>query len=469
MTASPSPLVLVTGATGYIGGMLVPALLDRDLPVRVISRSPARLRRHDWASRVEVVEGDAGSPADLDRALAGVDVAYYLLHSMDGKGDFVTRDRHLAEVFAAAAKRAGVRRIVYLSGLHPSGELSAHLGSRVEVGRILMASGVPTVVLQAGVVLGAGSASFDMLRHLTERLPAMVAPRWLRNRIQPIAIDDVLHYLAAAAVLPGEPNRTFDIGGPDVLTYAEMIEGYARVTGLGHRLIVTVPVLTPGLASLWVGLVTPVVAGIARPLVGSLIHEAVTAEDDLLALVGPPPGGRTGFEDAVRRATAGIDPTRWRRTATAVGAMTAGCAVLGSVFTAPGSRWYRSLRTPAWQPPPAAFPIVWTTLFTTIALAATATITELEEDGRPEEAERFTRAYSANLAVNAAWSGLFFRAHATRTSTVVAGLLATSAADLARRAAPTGRGKAASFGAYAAWCAFATALNAAVARRNPRR
>lgn len=467
MTAS-SPLVLVTGATGYIGGMLVPALLDRDLPVRVISRSPARLRRHDWAPRVEVAEGDAGSPADLDRALAGVDVAYYLLHSMDGKGDFVTRDRHLAEVFAAAAKRAGVRRIVYLSGLHPSGELSAHLGSRVEVGRILMASGVPTVVLQAGVVLGAGSASFDMLRHLTERLPAMVAPRWLRNRIQPIAIDDVLHYLAAAAVLPGEPNRTFDIGGPDVLTYAEMIEGYARVTGLGHRLIVTVPVLTPGLASLWVGLVTPVVAGIARPLVGSLIHEAVTAEDDLLALVGPPPGGRTGFEDAVRRATAGIDPTRWRRTATAVGAMTAGCAVLGSVFTAPGSRWYRSLRTPAWQPPPAAFPIVWTTLFTTIALAATATITELEEDGRPEEAERFTRAYSANLAVNAAWSGLFFRAHATRTSTVVAGLLATSAADLARRAAPTGRGKAASFGAYAAWCAFATALNAAVARRNPR-
>lgn len=469
MAASPSPLVLVTGATGYIGGMLVPALLDRDLPVRVISRSPARLRRHDWASRVEVVEGDAGSPADLDRALAGVDVAYYLLHSMDGKGDFVTRDRHLAEVFAAAAKRAGVRRIVYLSGLHPSGELSAHLGSRVEVGRILMASGVPTVVLQAGVVLGAGSASFDMLRHLTERLPAMVAPRWLRNRIQPIAIDDVLHYLAAAAVLPGEPNRTFDIGGPDVLTYAEMIEGYARVTGLGHRLIVTVPVLTPGLASLWVGLVTPVVAGIARPLVGSLIHEAVTAEDDLLALVGPPPGGRTGFEDAVRRATAGIDPTRWRRTATAVGAMTAGCAVLGSVFTAPGSRWYRSLRTPAWQPPPAAFPIVWTTLFTTIALAATATITELEEDGRPEEAERFTRAYAANLAVNAAWSGLFFRAHATRTSTVVAALLATSAADLARRAAPTGRGKAASFGAYAAWCAFATALNAAVARRNPRR
>lgn len=325
----PGP-VLVTGAGGYIGGLLVPFLLERGWTVRVLARDARRLGARPWARRVEFVVGDAGDPATLDRALAGVDVAYYLLHSMDGRGDFVARDRVLAVGFAAAARRAGVRRIVYLSGLHPEGELSAHLGSRVEVGRILLGSGVPTVVLQAGVVLGAGSASFDMLRHLTERLPAMVAPKWLRNRIQPIAVRDVLHYLAVVAELPGDLNRSFDVGGPDVLTYADMIAGYAGVTGLRPPLVVTIPVLTPRLASHWVGLVTPVPAGIARPLVGSLVHEAVAKEDDLLALAGPPPGGRTGFTDAVRDATAGIDPHRWRRSAARVVAVTAGAVLLGA-------------------------------------------------------------------------------------------------------------------------------------------
>ncbi len=463
------PRMLVTGATGYIGGLLVPALLRRGVAVRVLSRSASRLReRHDWVGQVEVVEGDASRPADLDKALAGVNVAYYLLHSMDGRGDFVSRDRRMAQDFAAAASRAGVRRIVYLSGLHPDGDLSEHLGSRVEVGRILLASGVPTIVLQAGVVLGAGSASFDILRHLTERLPVMIAPKWLRNRIQPIAVDDVLHYLAAAGEVPGEVNRTFDIGGPDVLTYAEMIEGYARVTGLGGRAILTVPVLTPNLASLWMGFVSPVPAGIARPLVGSLVHEAVGKEQDILDLVGPPPGGRTGFEEAVRRATSGIDPARWRRTAIAVAAMTAGCAVAGSILTTPQSWWYRSLRKPAWQPPASAFPVVWTALFTGIAVAATATITELGESGRQEEADRFTAAYAANLVLNAAWSGMFFRLHRLPAAGAVAGVLAASAADLSRRAHAVGTGKAGVFAAYAAWCSFATALTAALARRNPR-
>lgn len=304
---------LVTGATGYIGGALVPALIADGWRVRVLTRSRQRLDGLPWAASVEVVEGDASTPADVRRALAGVEVAYYLLHSMDGKGDFVARDRDLATTFAGAAGHEGVRRVVYLGGLHPHGELSPHLASRVEVGEIFLAAPVPATVLQAGVVLGAGSASFDMLRHLTERLPAMVAPRWLRNRIQPIAVADVVHYLVGSAHLPAELNRSFDIGGPEVFTYAEMMQRYAAVAGLRRRIIVTLPVLTPALAGLWVGFVTPVSAGIARPLVGSLVHEAVCREEDILDLVGPPTGGRTPFDAAVSSAVRGVDTQAWGR------------------------------------------------------------------------------------------------------------------------------------------------------------
>ena len=457
---------LVTGATGYIGGQLVPALLERGWTVRVLTRSASRLRRHPWASRLEVVEGDASDPTALDRALGGVDVAYYLLHSMDGHGDFVRRDRELARAFASAAGRAGLPRLVYLSGLHPEGPLSDHLGSRVEVGRVFLDSSTPSIVLQTGIVIGNGSASFDMLRHLTERLPAMVAPKWLRNRIQPIAVVDLVHYLVAVADLPGEVNRSFDLGGPEVFTYADLIEGYARQVGLGRRWIVTVPVLTPGLASRWVGFVTPVRAGIARPLVGSLVHDAVTKEDDLTRLVPAPDGGQAPFDDAVRAATAHIDPLRWRRTVATISGLTAASAVIGGVLTNPQSGWYRRLRKPDFQPPAAAFPIMWTTLFTAIALSASATIAELEEAGKQEDADRFRAAYVANLAINTAWSAVFFRAHWLRTATLVSGALAASAADLARRSEPLGRGRAAAFGAYAGWCTFATVLGAAITRLN---
>ncbi|MHA7127007.1 NAD(P)H-binding protein [Janibacter indicus] len=298
---------LVTGATGYIGGLLVPRLLDDGWKVRVLTRSSERLRGRDWIDRVEVVEGDATSADDLRRALAGTDVAYYLLHSMDGHGDLARRDRQLAEGFVAAASEAGVGRIVYLGGLHPEGaDLSVHLASRVEVGQVLLDGPVPAAVLQAAVVLGDGSVSFDMLRYLTERLPVMVAPRWLRNRIQPIAIDDALHYLVGAAGLPAEVNRAFDIGGPEVLTYEQMIQRFAAVTGLRRRLVLGLPVLTPWLASHWVGLVTPVDAAVAKPLVGSLVHEVVRREHDLDELVGLPREGLVGFDEAVRRAMRGV-------------------------------------------------------------------------------------------------------------------------------------------------------------------
>lgn len=299
---TPRGTVLVTGASGYVGSRLVVPLLAAGWQVRVLTRSPGKLTGQPWRHEVDIATGDASDPATLDRALEGVDVAYYLLHSMGGEGDFVERDRRLAASFAAAAERAGLARVVYLGGLHPEGALSRHLASRVEVGQIFLDSTVPAAVLQAAVILGSGSASFEMMRHLADRLPAMVAPKWLHSRIQPIAVRDVVHLLVGAAGLPPEVNRTFDIGGPDVLTYRQMLTRYATVAGLRPRVIAVIPVLTPGLASHWVGLVTPVPTGIAKPLVGSLVHDVVCREADLLDLVPPPPGGLLGFDEAVRRA-----------------------------------------------------------------------------------------------------------------------------------------------------------------------
>ncbi len=308
---SGAGIALVTGATGYIGSRLVPQLLDAGWRVRVLTRDGGKLQGRDWAESVEVVEGDADESADVRRAVDGVDVAYYLLHSMGDRssgGDFAARERAMVRTFADAAADAGVGRVVYLGGLHPPGEeLSSHLASRTEVGEVLLDSEVPAAVLQAAVIVGSGSASFEMLRHLAERLPAMVAPKWLSNRIQPIAIRDVLHYLVAAAELPPEVNRTFDIGGPDVLTYKQMIDTFCRVAGLSRRVIVTIPVLTPRLAGHWVGLVTPVPGGLAKPLVESLIHEVVCTENDIVDLVEPPPGGLLRFEDSVRLALTGAD------------------------------------------------------------------------------------------------------------------------------------------------------------------
>jgi uncharacterized protein YbjT (DUF2867 family) len=309
-------LALVTGATGYIGGRLVPELLAAGWRVRALARHPERLRGRPWAAEVDVVAGDATEPDDLRRAMAGVHVAYYLLHAIGSGPRFAALDRRTALEFGRAAREAGVARIVYLGGLHPDGEeLSAHLESRREVGEILLACGVPTTVLRAAVILGSGSASFEMLRHLTERLPVMVLPRWVRTRIQPIAVRDVLRYLVGSAGMPPDVSRGFDVGGPDVLSYADMMRRYAAVAGLPRRLLMPVPVLTPGLSSHWVGLVTPVPAALAKPLVGSLVHEVVCKEHDIAAWVPDPPEGLTGFEAAVqlalRRVGDGDVATRW--------------------------------------------------------------------------------------------------------------------------------------------------------------
>lgn len=304
MSAGARPgRALVAGASGYVGGRLIPRLLTDGWQVAAMARNAERVRGAPWIGDVDVVEADVQDPASLERALAGVDVAYYLVHSIGGAGSFEDADRTGAEHFAAAAAAAGVQRIVYLGGLQPSGEdLSAHLRSRGEVGEIFLRCDVQAVVLQAAVIIGSGSASFEMLRYLTERLPAMIVPKWVDSRIQPIAISDVVHLLAGIGAVPEELNRTFDIGGPDVMTYAEMMRTYADVVGLRPRPMIKVPVLSTRLSSLWVGLVTPVPSGLARPLVDSLHNTVVCREHDIDDYAPPPPGGPTGFRAAVTEA-----------------------------------------------------------------------------------------------------------------------------------------------------------------------
>jgi uncharacterized protein YbjT (DUF2867 family) len=312
---------LVTGASGYIGGRLIPELLGAGYEVRCMARDPGKLADRPWSDQVEIAVADAMEESAVRRALEGVDVAYYLIHSLGTDASFERRDRTAAGIFAAAAKAAGVRRIVYLGGIiSGQGGLSPHLRSRAEVGDILLASGVPTAVLQAAVIIGSGSASFEMLRYLTERLPAMVTPRWVDTRIQPIAVRDVLRYLAGSATLPAGVSRRFDIGGPDVLSYAQMMRRYAAVAGLTPRIIVPVPVLTPWLSSLWVGLVTPVPAGLAMPLVESLRNEVVCSEHDIAEYIPDPPEGLLPLDQAIalalRHTREGAVSTRWSSAAT---------------------------------------------------------------------------------------------------------------------------------------------------------
>ncbi|MBO3128827.1 NAD(P)H-binding protein [Dermatophilus congolensis] len=304
MTNTTQPLhVLVTGASGYIGGELVPKLLAHKHHVHVLTRNASSLDDRPWKNDITIIEGDAANPHDLDRALTDTDVAYYLLHSMNSSKDFRSQEVKMATTFADAAERAHLKRIVYLGGIHPDHErLSEHMASRAEVGQIFLDSPIPAACLQAAVVLGAGSVSYQMLKHLTERLPLMLVPNWLRNQVQPIAIKDALHYLAGAATLPSDVNRTFDIACDEILTYENMMKRYAAVAGLTPRIMLPIPLLTPDIASWWVGLVTPIDAGIARPLMGSLVHDVIAKENDIRDYLGTPPGGVTSYDDAIRAA-----------------------------------------------------------------------------------------------------------------------------------------------------------------------
>ena len=312
MTARPGenrPVTLLTGASGYVGGRLLSAFEATGEPMRCLARRPANLSGR-VADSTEVVQGDVLLPETLAPAMAGVEVAYYLVHSMAAHDDYAQKDRQAAEAFAAAARDAGVRRIVYLGGLG-RGDLSPHLASRQEVGRILRESGVETVELRASVVIGSGSLSFELIRGLVERLPVMITPTWVETLAQPIAVEDVIAYLVEGATVPLDGSGVFEIGGPDRVTYGALMREYARQRGLRRRML-PVPILSPRLSSLWLGLVTPVYARVGRKLIESLQNETVVDDPLALELFSVRP---RGMADSIARALVNEDhefaQTRW--------------------------------------------------------------------------------------------------------------------------------------------------------------
>jgi uncharacterized protein YbjT (DUF2867 family) len=295
------PTVLVSGGSGYVGGRLIRRLEEQGTKLRCLARDAEKLRARVHDS-TEVVEGDVLDRTSLDRALVGVQSAYYLVHLMSGSHDFEREDRQAAINFAGAAKQAGVGRIIYLGGLGDDSrsDLSPHLRSRHEVGRILRESGVPTIEFRASVVIGAGSLSFDLMKVLTDRLPVMLCPKWLATPTQPIAVDDVLSYLLAAKDLPASESCIFEIGGTDVVTYGDLIREYARQRGL-RRWLISVPVLTPYLSGLWLALVTPASFEVGRHLIEGLRNPTVVRERSAIGIFPIRPMGiREAIEKALK-------------------------------------------------------------------------------------------------------------------------------------------------------------------------
>ncbi len=302
--------ILLTGATGYVGGRLLKKLESQGCPVRCLARHPKYLK-NKAAPSTEIFQGDLLNAGSLEKAMTGVETAYYLVHSMGSKGVFEEEEKRSASNFALAAKKAGIKRIIYLGGLSHGKELSAHLKSRQEVGILLRESGIPVIEFQASIIIGSGSLSFEMIRALMERLPVMTTPKWVNVLAQPISIEDVINYLIEALNVPFPESRIFEIGGPGKMSYLDLMKEYGRQRNL-KRLIIPVPVLTPGLSSLWLGLVTPLYARIGRKLIESIRHETTVQDESALQVFSVKPMTiRTAIERALNSENQAFAATRW--------------------------------------------------------------------------------------------------------------------------------------------------------------
>ena len=314
----PKRRILVTGASGYVGGRLVRHLLleNSDLTIRVMVRDKRKISGQSWVNDVEISIANASDYEQTLAALQGVHTAFYLLHSINYGTNYDEIESEMAHNFAKAAHAAGVSQIVYLGGIANDAHISKHLESRANTGKQLASTSVPVMEIRAGIIIGSGSASFEMLRHLTHRLPIMTVPKWVSNRTQPIAVRDIMWYLSRAAELPQPVGGVFDVGGPEILSYGDMLQRFAKISGLRKRWIIKVPVLTPGLSSLWIGLVTPVPTSLARPLVGSLISEVVAdPKKSISAFIPEPDEGLLNLTQAIELAISRVHnndvETRW--------------------------------------------------------------------------------------------------------------------------------------------------------------
>jgi uncharacterized protein YbjT (DUF2867 family) len=305
---TPDSRVLILGATGFIGKRLVRSLAEKKIKLRILARTPVKAERIiPKGADAEIVQGDLMKEKSLEDALHGIHSCYYLVHSMGGKSitrntDFAEKDKEAVRNFIRAADSQHVKRVIYLGGLgEKSKDLSEHLRSRAEVAEILSSGNAKATILRAAVIIGAGGASFEMLRYLTERLPVMICPKWINTRIQPIAVKNVIEYLVGCLMTPETAGKTFDIGGPEILTYKMMMHKYAEARGLAKRIIIDVPLLTPVLSAYWVDLVTPISSGIAHPLIEGMKNEVICLDSSIEKYV---PIEKITFEDAVKTAFA---------------------------------------------------------------------------------------------------------------------------------------------------------------------